>query len=280
MRSNPNMQNRMTGAVDEYERMVLPHQRTPNVAATRNDIIDRLVTQQGTMAGDEYQSIRSQIGTDARNATNSAEVRALKELQRSMDEAMAAGLQPAEAQAWAINNRRYALQKQIEPAVAAAADTGHISPAKLAQVVKSRRGADYAAQRGDLDELAQAAATVMKPLPNSGTAARTSMQNFGAPAGGGGAGAALGTLLFGPGLGTTLGAVAGAATPSTVARMVTSRPGQAYLGNRLLPQDARDIIAQTLAQQGTAGRPGVRIRAAEGDDDEKKPRRIYITRRD
>jgi hypothetical protein len=277
MRSNPRLQNRMTGALNEYERLVLPHERTPNVANTRNDIVDRLVQQQGRMAGDEYQSIRSQIGTASRNATNAAEKRALKELQRSMDEAMAAGLPPHEAQAWALNNRRYALQKAIEPAVAKAADTGNISPAGLAQAVKSRRGAQYAAQSGDLDALAQAAARVMKPLPNSGTAARTMMQNIGVPAGSGGVGATIGGLVGGP-LGATIGGIAGASSPAITARLATSRLGQAYLGNRALPQDARDIIAQTLAQQAAAQPEGA-ARSTEANLDYKKKqalRRVMI----
>ena len=270
LRSNPQMQNRMTSAVDEYERLVQPHNRTPNVAATRDDIVNRLVTQQGRMAGDEYQSIRSQIGTAARNATNATEKHALKELQRSMDEAMAAGLPPAEARAWAENNRRWALQKAIEPAVAQGASTGHISPAGLAQAVKARRGQDYARRRGDLDALAQSAKMVMQPLPNSGTAARTAMQNFGLPtAKGGGLGATLGTLIFGPGVGTfggaAVGSAIGAMTPTLAARAATSRLGQAYLGNRVLPQDARNILAQTLSQQAIA-------------DKERKLRRVIITK--
>jgi hypothetical protein len=272
MRTNPNMQNRMDRAVSEYERLVLPHERTPNVVNTRNDIADRLVQQQGRMAGDEYQSIRSQIGTASRNATNAAEKQALKELQRSMDEAMAAGLSPHEARAWADTNRRYALQKTIEPAVAKAADTGNISPAGLAQAVKSRRGAQYAAQSGDLDALAQAAARVMKPLPNSGTAARTMMQNVGVPAGSGGVGATIGGLVAGP-AGAAIGGFAGAASPAITARLATSRLGQAYLGNRVLPQDARDIIAQTLVQQGIS-QPDKVARSTEADLDYEKKRAL------
>jgi hypothetical protein len=277
MQSNPTMQNRMTRALNEYERLVLPHERTPNVAATRNDIVNRLVTQQGRMAGDEYQSIRSQIGKAAKGSTNTAEAAALREIQGAMDQAMRSGLPPAEARAWALNNRRYALQKAIEPAVAKAADTGNISPAGLAQAVKSRRGAQYAAQSGDLDALAQAAARVMKPLPNSGTAQRTLMQNFGVPAGTGGAGATIGAMVGGP-VGAMIGTGLGAAAPAIGARLATSRLGQAYLGNRALPQDVRDIIAQTLAQQAAAQPEGT-TRSTEANLDYKKKqalRRVMI----
>jgi hypothetical protein len=169
------------------------------------------------------------------------------------------------------------LQKAIEPAVAKAADTGNISPAGLAQAVKSRRNAQYAAQGGDLDALAQAAARVMKPLPNSGTAARTMMQNVGVPAGSGGVGATIGGLVAGP-PGAAIGGFAGAASPAITARLATSRLGQAYLGNRVLPQDARDIIAQTLVQQGIS-QPDSVARSTEADRDYKKKqalRRVMI----
>lgn len=281
MRSSANMQNRMTRAVDEYERLVLPHERSPNVSATRNDIVNRLVAQQGRMAGDEYQSIRSQIGKAAKGSTNTAEAAALRDIQGAMDEAMRSGLPPAEARAWALNNRRYALQKAVEPAVAKAADTGNISPVGLAQAVKSRRGAQYAAQSGDLDELAQAAARVMKPLPNSGTAARTAAMNFGAGgAGGGTIGAILGSIF--PGLGTVAGGIAGTAIggalPVATSRAITSKLGQSYLGNRALPQDARDILAQTLVQQGASQPEGAARNEAELMDYKKKQalRRVMI----
>jgi hypothetical protein len=272
MRSNPQMQNRMSQAVADYENLVLPHNRTQNVANTRNDIIDRLVIQQGQMSGREYQSIRRQMKADIRNSNNPEEQQALKELQRSMQGAMEAGLPPGEARAWALNDRRYALQKAIEPAVAKAADTGNLSPAGLAQAVKSRRNAQYSAQGGNLDALAQAASRVMKPLPNSGTAARTFMQNIGIPSGSGGVGATIGGVVGGP-LGATIGGFAGAASPAMMARLATSRLGQAYLGNRVLPQDARNIIAHTLAQQGISQPEGY-ARSEEALMDYKKKRAL------
>jgi hypothetical protein len=277
MRSNPQMQNRMTQAVDDYEHLVQPHKRTPNVVNTRNDIIDRLVVQQGQLSGKQYQAIRSQIKDDIRGATNSTEKNALKEIQLAMQGAMETGLPPAQARAWRTLDKSYALQKAIEPAVANAATTGSFSPAGLARAVKSRRGAQYAAQSGDLDALAQAAARVMKPLPNSGTAARTFMQNIGIPAGSGGTGATIGGLVGGP-LGASIGAVVGAASPAMTARLATSRLGQAYLGNRALPQDVRDIITQTLVQQGVAQPEGA-ARSAEANLDYKKKqalRRVMI----
>jgi hypothetical protein len=45
--------------------------------------------------------------------------------------------------------------------------------------------------------------------------------------------------------------------PHLVSRAVVSRPGQAYLGNQVLPQNARDVIAQTMAQQAISQPGGV-----------------------
>ena len=268
--TNPQFQNRMTRAQAEYERLVQPHNRTPNIEATQNDIIDRLVAGQGRMAGDEYQSIRSQIGTAQRApGINPNEQRALTEYKRAMDEAYMAGLPPADARALAENNRRYALMKQTQPAVDTASE--HLSPAKLAQAVRARRGAQYSARRGDLDELAAAAKTVMTPLPNSGTTARTGAQQAFMGGGGSVVGTTIGGLVGGiPG--AALGAVAGAAAPFVPSYLATTRAGQAYLGNRALPQNARDIVTQALVQQGISQPSGITRNKAEREAYERKLR--------
>jgi hypothetical protein len=242
--TNPQFQNRMTRAQAEYERLVQPHNRSPNIEATQNDIIDRLVAGKGRMAGDEYQSIREQIGTAQRApGINPQERIALTEYKRALDEAYLAGLSPKDAAALMENNRRYALMKQTQRAVDNAGE--HLSPMALNNAVKAKRPAgQYAARGGDLDELANAASVVMKPLPNSGTAARLAAQSGGT----GTIGAGVGAIVGGP-IGAAIGAGIGAVGPLIAPGLATSRLGQAYLGNRALPQSARDIIAQTLMQQ-------------------------------
>jgi hypothetical protein len=164
-------------------------------------------------------------------------------MQTALDDAMARGLSPADAQAWALNNQRYANMKQITPAIARAGE--NLSPQAVAQTARTGRAAQFAAQAGDLDPLSKAASLVMKPLPNSGTAARSGWQHlFNIPMlAAAGGGAAAGSPL-GP-----LGIAAGAAAPFAASRLALTRPGQAYLGNQLMPQNMRDIITQTLAQQ-------------------------------
>ena len=265
LRSDPQLQRDLTAAQTNYERRVLPSQRTRDVEATRNDIVDLLMQGQGRMPGDVYQATRSQLGTNARGVANQPYLAgALRDMRRALDDAMQRGLSPADAQAWVLNNRRYANMKQLEGAVAGAGE--NLSPARVAQSARAGRSGQYAQQQGDLDELSRAASIVMKELPQSGTAPRTAMQSlFNIPAllsaGGGGL------------LGSTLGPVGtmlGAAAPFAAARAVVSGPGQRYLGNQALPQRARDIIAQELAQQALSQPGGIERNLREREDYEKK----------
>jgi hypothetical protein len=261
--ANPKLLDRIGGAQSEYERKVLAHERTPKIENSYNDIVDKLVAGQGRMAGDEYQAIRSQLGTAARNATNPQEGIALREMKGALDEAFNAGVSPRDAAALALNNQRYGNMKQTQDAVAAATG-GNLSPARMAQAARAGRGGQYAAQAGNLDELTQAAARVMKDLPQSGTGPRTAMQTmFSLPSmlstGGGGT---LGAMFGGP-----LGALVGAGMPLAAARAVVSKTGQSYLGNQFLPQRGRDVVAQTLAQRAVSQQSAI--------DRNERERRAY-----
>lgn len=266
LRGNSDLLNRMARAESEYKRLVLPHEQTSNVENTRNSIINKLVLGRHQMAGDEYQSIRSQIGKRAQAAENPAEASALREMKSAMDEAMARGLSQEDARAWALNNQRYANMKQIEGAVAAAGE--NLSPLRVAQSVRSGRTGQAAQGRGDLDELAKAGELLLRPLPNSQTAARMGWQNMfnlkSLLSTGGGA--AAGSPFGLPGV------VAGAALPHVVSRLAVSRPGQAYLGNQALPQNARDVIAQTLAQQAISQPSVIARNKAEREEYERNRR--------
>ena len=140
--------------------------------------------------------------------------------------------------------------------------------------MRARRGAQYSARQGDLDELANAAKTVMTPLPQSGTAPRMAAQL----GGGGVVGGTIGTIVGGP-LGTAIGAGVGAAAPVIPSYLATSRLGQAYLGNRALPQSMRDVITQLLAQQAISQQAGIERNQANRDA-YRKLQRVYVNRRD
>ena len=103
-------------------------------------------------------------------------------------------------------------------------------------------------------------------MPNSGTAARTGMQHlFNIPQLLTSGGTAAAGSLLGP-----LGAAAGAAAPFVLPRMALSKVGQAYLGNQLMPQNARDIVAQTITQQALSHPSSVARNRSEADAYEQK----------
>lgn len=79
----------------------------------------------------------------------------------------------------------------------------------------------------------------MAPLPNSGTGQRLAIHSLASGIGAGLGGA--GGTVFGPaGIigGSAGGAIAGAATPAILGRLLMSAPAQAYLGNALPGQAA------------------------------------------
>jgi hypothetical protein len=107
LRSDPQLQSDLLGAQTNYERRVLPSQRTHDVEAMRNDIVDSLIQGRGAMSGDVYQATRSQLGTNARGVANQPYLAgALRDMRGALDAAMQRGLTPADAEAWALNNQR------------------------------------------------------------------------------------------------------------------------------------------------------------------------------
>jgi hypothetical protein len=249
LRSDIPLVNDLQGALTKYESNVLPSQRAggrQNIEEIFHDIANNLSVN-GTMSGETYQAIRSRLGRQAKTAFKSDPElgTALKETQAALDRAMRRNLSPADAAAWDLTNQRYANMKQLAPVVAKGGE--FMTPAGIAQAVRSGRAEQAAAGAGNLDELANAANLLIKPLPNSMTAARSQFHGlFNLPstlmAIGSGAGYLGGVL--GP-----AGALLGAAAPHLVGSAVVSRLGQRYLGNRVAPMDVRDQIAQTLAQQ-------------------------------
>lgn len=255
LRSDPQLLNDLQAVQTNYERNVMPTQRASgktNIEANFQDIVDNLVAGQGTMPGDVYQALRSRFGRQAQTAfkTDPELGMALKGTQTALDRAMRRNLSPEDAAAWDRNNQRYANMKQLVPAVAKGGE--FMTPPGIAQAVRSGRREQAAAGVGNLDELANAANLVIKPLPNSMTAARSQFHGlFNLPsvlsaiASGGGY---LGGIL-GP-----AGTLAGVAAPHLAGRAAVSRLGQRYLGNQVAPMSTRDLLAQTLAQQAISQR--------------------------
>lgn len=227
-RADPQFVNEALAAAAKYDANVLPTQRAGgrlNVEHNLNDIVDKFVAGGGQMSGEAYQAIRSRLGKQAKDVRDdSALSAALREIQGALDRNMQRSLSPADKAAWIDTNRRYANMKQLEPLVAKGGE--FMTPAGIAQAVRSGRAAQAAEGTGNLDRLANAANTIIKPLKSSGTAERSAWLN---PA------QFLNPLNY-------------------VALGVASPWGQRYLSNRVAPMNSRDLMAQTLAQQAISQR--------------------------
>jgi hypothetical protein len=256
LRSDPQLQADMLAAERNYQTNVLPTQRAAgaqNIEQIRNEIVDRLVANQGTLPGAEYQAIRSRLGRQAQSAQADPELAsALRDTRGALDRAMRRSLPAAEGEAWDVNRARWADMRRLE---AAAAQSGeHVSPAAYKAAQRQGRSSQYARGQNESDELARAAAEVLKPIPQSGTAPRSVFSNIGQTiVGGAGLGGSIGATggLPGAAVGAGTGALLGAAAPfvsAGVGRAVLSGPGQLYLGNRALPQFSSDVGRTAIAE--------------------------------
>lgn len=218
---------------------VVPNSQQANIV---RDMIADLLGLNPRAAGPSYQAFRSRYDGIARGTNDPQLAQALRGIKEAADNAMERGIRasrtPGDVQRWQTARRQYRDMLAIErAAVAGGSDAagGLISPAQLREATKATHGRRaYARGRGDFAGLARAGSEVMTPLPQSGTAPRTYMQN------------APGTILGMTGLGTAAGGPVGGAAgflaglgslaaPPIMGRAIMSRPGQAYLGNQLLP---------------------------------------------
>lgn len=245
-RNNLNPDNQfitdITDAVRHYRRVPDSQQRAM-VQGYVDDIIDHVNA--GNMPGPQYQEMRSRLSRQSNSMRQSDPTlsEALRDMRNALDNAMQRSI-PAgsdDAALWQQTRREYGAQKLLEKAASRAGEAtgeGQIVPANLRNAIP-KAGGGYARGEGDFTDLARAGATVMQPLPNSGSAHRISLLNILNQA--------------------TLGAV-----PATAGRVIMSRPVQSYLGNQVLP-----------AVGGSRGTDAVvnALMALQGDE---KPKRIYI----
>jgi hypothetical protein len=242
------VQNDLLDAVHNY------HSRggnAPVVEQEMHDIAQTAALNGNHITGDAYQTIRSRLGAHIR-ATDGPTAMALRELQESLDDAIGRHMPAAHMDEWRDARRQYRNLLVLEKASTASQTRGNlgiISPTTLsnADIGQNRRA--YGRGRSDFSELAHAGEGVMRPLPNSGTAARTAARNLipgvttvlGAMAGG----------HFGGSAGGGLGAVVGAAAPRGLGYLTMSQPAQAFLGNQLVrgPTAAGQTMARAALMQ-------------------------------
>jgi len=130
-----------------------------------------------------------------------------------------------------------------------AAATGIITPANLRNALAAQGRRAFAQGRGDLNELARAGVTVIKPLPQSGTQPRTLAREITSGAQGGTA-AGLGSFALGadPVTAATIGAGAVIA-PRIRNAFLASPAGQAFMRNQLMQSTPQ---APNLSARGGA----------------------------
>jgi len=233
-------------AVARHGRLLEPQQRQI-VTDLADDVVNRVAT--GSMPGEAYQVIRSDLSKAAQTNRQNSIGEAYRDIRNALDNAMARSVTPEDAAEWTRLRREYGNMKVLEKAANGAGEAaamGTISPARLRQSASVGRQGASSRNAGDFDELAKAGQAVMSPLPNSGTAGRIRAQNLGSGILAGG-GALAGGL---PGL------AAGLVAPQVAGALLMSRPGQAYLTNQLAPRmtvaDPRmqAVIAALLANGG------------------------------
>lgn len=204
-----------------------------------NDIVDKITQGGGTISGDTYRAMRTEVDNIAKKTTNPDLAGALRDIRGAMDDAVERNLQGSNSPLvgeWRDARRRYRNLNILTDAAVRGGEQsamGLISPASLRSAVAANVGKRvYARGQSDLGELAREGQATMTPLPDSGTASRSSVRNLtvGVPTVIGGI---LGNGAL-PGVGAVLGGVAGAVAPRVLGGAILSGPGRAYLGNQLM----------------------------------------------
>lgn len=258
------LRTELQGIQTNYFNRVNPTQRTPQVENTINEL---MTYNSPAMTGQQYQTLRSQLAAEARQSGDAHSSRALNQITSALDDAMErsiAARNPADAGAFQEARNQYRNMLVLEKAANTAGEKsaqGFITPAALASATKQVQGLrNYARGQGDFAELARSGVGVMSPLPNSGTEQRGAIMHGIETAGGllggllgyglGGVESSIGGAVSGP----YAARFAGSAAMPFINRALLSNPGQAYLGNQIIPQGANmELQRRLLAAQLLAG---------------------------
>jgi hypothetical protein len=220
-------------AIDDYNSLVPETLRAPYIQKAAHDIMT--MSHGRPIPGEVYQAVRSRVEKMRRSTTDaqlSGPDGALTRMRDALDDAMERSLSKQRggaevAKQWREVRNQYKNLLVLERAMSGAGSdalNGLISPAALRTAAKVQGKRAYSRGKDDLGELARAAAEVMKPLPQSGTAPREAARLLM----GGGAMAATGGNFF-------AGLAAAAAEPAmraAMTRFFTSKPVQNYMANQ------------------------------------------------
>ena len=260
----------LTNIAVDYASTVAPGMRAPIIEKTVNDVMQLL--QGGRMDGTVYKTLRSSLDRFARGTTQPEAKMAARDLIAALDTGMERSIlrfNPSDAGRWSKVRREYRNILVLEQSLAGsgqAADAGIITPARLRQATVSKQGKrNYVRGDGDFAELARAGGTMLRDMPDSGTASRNAARaipNLLMGAIGGGTGYAYG------GPDAALGAALGGIVAPHVAlyglsRGLMSRPVQRYLSNQVAA--GLTPAARETAARGVSGLLGGFMEDAKGN---------------
>jgi hypothetical protein len=249
---DPAFETALRGTVRRYANR-LDSQRRPIFENFVNDI----VSGGPQMPGATYQTVRSDLGTIAKNAAGNDPTlaQALRGLRDALDSVAERSVPPNLKGQWKETRRQYAALKVIEKAMGGttvAAGSGQIPPTAFSQAVKQQYGNAYARGAGEMNDLSRVGTQFVRdPIPNSGTPERTFWQNLmtnPAALGAGGTAAAFDPVSTTLGLGGTL------LGPYVAQRAYQSPLMDLWLRNQLLPGRMvnQNTLLGTLGAQGAA----------------------------
>jgi hypothetical protein len=252
---DPEFQTDLMRTVVRYGRR-LDVQRRPIFENFVNDIINS----GGALDGPTYQTVRSDLGTLAKNheANDPTLAQALRGLRNALDDAARRSMPAADRGAWDEARRQWGNMKVIQRAMQSSiADTlaGNVPPTAFHQAVKAQYPTAHAFGAGEMNDLERVGRQFVRdPIPNSGTAERSFIISM--LTGGG-----IGTLTQGPGVGHAIGGAAATLLGPRAAQLAYNSPlVQAYLRNRLAadptltPEMLSAIAAGQLGDRGPGPR--------------------------
>lgn len=209
----------------------------PIVGNTPTRVANAIRDNGGTLPGEAYQAIRSDLLRSQR-ATSSPEVKSsLGDMIKSLDDAMERSAPADQVAAFRDARRQYANLIVLQKAVAQSGE--NITPHALRNAAKSGDIKRFVEGRTDLGVLANAGKEILRAPPESGTSSRQAARSaakfashivpnllFGA------GGTYAGSSEGGP-EGALVGGAIGLAAPSAGARIALSNLGRRYLTNQL-----------------------------------------------
>lgn len=250
---NADMLTKMARVLEEY-RQIAPRAGQAPIVRDINAKMVRAFRSDTPLTSAQVLNWRSALSKLTRTgdaATREAAVSSLEVLDDALAQTLTAAGRADDVTRLATARSQWRNLIAIESAVTRAGEqaaTGIITPANLRNALAAQGRRAFAQGQGDLNDLARAGVTLLKPLPQSGTQPRTLAREITAGAQGG---TAAGLGSFAMGAEPTTAAAIGAATvalPRARNAFLASPAGQALMRNQAL-SPGRSLLDQRL--QGT-----------------------------